>query len=209
MTPDEWLNSPGVADHPGLAPFEKDCGTCHVVDGLTEGGMRDAPKLFAWGSPQWIARMIRKPGASDLYGYLEEKDQMPAFTRDQLTENDVTTVIRFLKNDYLGARRPRKPRSRLRSSRLPILEWALLTEGRWQSVFPRPETPRLSSAIHTSAIPHLPAGIRTLPSPSLLSPTGDSRKRDPRSNRVVGFSKKWAAAIPRRPHYGTHDHSYY
>ncbi len=47
--------------------------------------------------------MIHKPGSSDLYGYLEKEDQMPAFTRDQLTENDVTTLIRFLKNDYLGA----------------------------------------------------------------------------------------------------------
>jgi ubiquinol-cytochrome c reductase cytochrome b subunit len=100
QTPDEWLNSPGVADHPGLAPFQKECGTCHVIDGLSEGGTRDAPKLFAWGSRQWIARMIHKPGAPDLYGYLEPKDQMPAFGADQLTENDVTTVIRYLRNDY-------------------------------------------------------------------------------------------------------------
>ena len=44
--------------------------------------------------------MIHKPGAPDLYGYLEAKDQMPAFGADQLTENDVTTVIRYLRNDY-------------------------------------------------------------------------------------------------------------
>ncbi len=105
MTPEEWLNSPGVSDHPGLDLFSKNCGECHVVEGLTEGGTRDAPKLFAWGSPQWMARMIHKPGAPDLYGYLEAKDQMPAFTEEQLTRNDVTMLIRFLKNDYLGARK--------------------------------------------------------------------------------------------------------
>ena len=110
MTPEEWLNSPGVADHPGQAPFVKDCGRCHVVDGLTEGGYRDAPKLFAWGSKQWTSRMIHKPGSPDLYGYLEKKDQMPAFTSDQLTENDVTTLIRFLKNDYLDAPKPQESR---------------------------------------------------------------------------------------------------
>ena len=74
---------------PASQPFQKECGTCHVIDGLSEGGTRDAPELFAWGSPQWIARMIHKPGAPDLYGYLEAKDQMPAFGADQLTENDV------------------------------------------------------------------------------------------------------------------------
>ena len=110
MTPEEWLNSPGVADHPGQAPFVEDCGRCHVVDGLTEGGYRDAPKLFAWGSKQWTSRMIHKPGSPDLYGYLEKKDQMPAFTSDQLTENDVTTLIRFLKNDYLDAPKPQESR---------------------------------------------------------------------------------------------------
>jgi ubiquinol-cytochrome c reductase cytochrome b subunit len=72
--PEEWLNSPGVADNPGLEPLQKQCGACHVIDGLSEGGTRDAPKLFAWGWPKWMTRMIRKPGTPDLYGYLEPKD---------------------------------------------------------------------------------------------------------------------------------------
>ena len=98
MTPDEWLNDAkyNVANHPGQEPFVKECGECHAVEGLSEGGTRDAPRLFAWGSPRWIERMIHKPGALDLYGYLEKKDQMPSFA-DQLTENDVATVVRFLK----------------------------------------------------------------------------------------------------------------
>ncbi|AGA30753.1 cytochrome b N-terminal domain-containing protein [Singulisphaera acidiphila] len=105
MTPDEWVDSPGVANHPGLEVFNKDCKQCHlVVEGIGEGGFRDAPKLFAWGSPQWIARMIHKPGAPDLYGYLEKKDQMPAFTSEQLTKNDVNMLVRYLQNDYFGAK---------------------------------------------------------------------------------------------------------
>ncbi len=73
MTPDEWQNLPGVSTHPGLEPFTKECGTCHVMPGLTEGGDRDSPQLFGWGSPRWTARMIRKPGAADMYGYLEKE----------------------------------------------------------------------------------------------------------------------------------------
>ena len=81
MTPDDWLNSPGVSDHPGLTAFQNECGKCHVIDGLSEGGLRDAPKLFGWGSPHWIARMVRNPRSSDKYGFLDAKleHQMPAF----------------------------------------------------------------------------------------------------------------------------------
>ncbi len=104
-TPDEWLNLPGVSTHPGLEPFTKECGTCHVIAGLSEGGTRDAPQLFGWGSPRWSSRMIRKPGAADMYGYLEKADQMPPFA-DQLTDNDLRTILRYLRNDYLGAPKP-------------------------------------------------------------------------------------------------------
>jgi ubiquinol-cytochrome c reductase cytochrome b subunit len=100
VTPDEWLNSPGVSDHPGVAPFQKECGNCHEIEGLTEGGTRDAPKLFAWGSPRWTARMIRKPEAADRYGFIDDKDRMPSFGPGQLTANDVEMVIRYLKGDY-------------------------------------------------------------------------------------------------------------
>jgi ubiquinol-cytochrome c reductase cytochrome b subunit len=100
VTTEEWLDSPGVADHPGRALFEKECGTCHKIEGFTEGGIRDAPNLFAWGSPQWIARMTRKPGAPDRYGFLDQKDQMPAFAEDQVSANDMDMIIRYLKSDY-------------------------------------------------------------------------------------------------------------
>jgi ubiquinol-cytochrome c reductase cytochrome b subunit len=102
-TPIEWLNTPGVSDHPGLAPFQKECGKCHIIDGLTEeGGVRDAPKLFAWGSPQWMTRMVRKPRADDNYGFLDANatNQMPAFPADQLTGSDLEVLIRYIKGDY-------------------------------------------------------------------------------------------------------------
>ena len=53
-TLEEWQNEPGVADHPGLKVFQKECGKCHIIEGLSEGGVREAPNLFRWGSPQWI-----------------------------------------------------------------------------------------------------------------------------------------------------------
>ena len=102
MTTDDWSNSAGVSDHPGSAPFQKECGQCHVIDGFTDGGTRDAPRLFGWGSPWWIARMIRKPRSSDKYGFLDEKQekQMPAFGPDQIISSDLGAVIRYLKDDY-------------------------------------------------------------------------------------------------------------
>ncbi len=98
---EEWLNSPGVSDHPGSAAFQKECGACHEIQGYTEGGLRDAPGLFAWGSPRWLARMIRKPAAPDLYEFFGEAAKMPPFSRDQLTDNDLEMIIRYIKNDYL------------------------------------------------------------------------------------------------------------
>lgn len=102
MTPEEWLDTPGVADHPGMEPFMKDCGTCHVIPGLTEGGTRDAPDLFAYGSPRWISRMVLRPAAPGLYGFLDKKARMPGFA-GQLTDNDLSTLVRYLRDDYLGA----------------------------------------------------------------------------------------------------------
>ena len=100
LTPDEWLSTPGVADHPGSQPFQKECGQCHKIEGFTEGGTRDAPGLFAWGSNQWLNRMIRKPNAQDLYGFFDDKAQMPPFGLDQLSGNDLEMIIRFLHDDY-------------------------------------------------------------------------------------------------------------
>ena len=101
LSPAEWENQAGMEDHPGYKAFHKEgeCSTCHAEWSAPND---EAPNLFGWGSPRWVRRMIHKPGAPDLYGYLETKDQMPGFA-EQLTENDVRTIVRFLKNDYPGA----------------------------------------------------------------------------------------------------------
>ena len=145
--------------------------------------------------------MIHKPGASDLYGFLETKDQMPAFASDQLTENDVTTLIRFLKNDYLGAPRPQESRARPRSSGPPARDRAL-DRRRWagwaSSSGDAWSVPRhVSSALGSPPPPPPRARTFVIPHPPA-----------PRRNRAVWFSKKWTEAIPRRPGYGAHDHSY-
>ncbi len=57
--------------------FRKSAASATSSMGFTEGGLRDAPELFGWGSPQWIARMIRKPRSSDKYGFLDEKQDKP------------------------------------------------------------------------------------------------------------------------------------
>lgn len=120
LSPQEWLNTKAVSEHPGLELFTKECGTCHAVEGLTEGGKQDAPALFGWGSPWWTARLLRKPSAPDLYGYLEPDKQMPGFV-GQLTENDEQTIIRYLRNDYLGApsQKPPDPPESARAPRGP------------------------------------------------------------------------------------------
>jgi quinol-cytochrome oxidoreductase complex cytochrome b subunit/mono/diheme cytochrome c family protein len=105
VSADQWAQAKGVADLPGSDLFQKECGKCHAIPGLTEGGTEDAPGLFAWGSPQWVTRMIHKPGAPDLYGFLDPGKQMPGFA-GQLTDNDVRTVVHYLLNDYPGAAGP-------------------------------------------------------------------------------------------------------
>ena len=103
VTPIDWLKSGEVAEASGPRILcRRNAETCHAIEGLSKGGMRKAPQLFGWGSPWWIARMIRSPRSSDKYGFLDEKlpGQMPAFGEDQITSGDVEMLIRYLKGDY-------------------------------------------------------------------------------------------------------------
>jgi mono/diheme cytochrome c family protein len=100
VTPAEWRSTPGLDRHPGFKPFQEECGPCHVIDGFTKGGERRAPGLFAWGSSRWTARMIRKPSVGDLYGFLKDRQKMPPFGPDQMSDNDLDMVIRYLRGDY-------------------------------------------------------------------------------------------------------------
>lgn len=79
--------------HPGLAAFKKECKKCHEL-GL--GG--EAPNLSGWGSTRWLTHMIQEPGAEDLYSYIDEDKRMPAFA-DRLSENDLSTLVRYLEGE--------------------------------------------------------------------------------------------------------------
>ncbi len=104
LSPTEWDSLPGLKEHPGYLAYNKDgeCITCHADWTLPN---EEAPNLFGWGSTRWTTSMIHKPGAPDLYGWMEPEGQMPSF-KGQLTENDVRTLVRFLKNDYPGSGGP-------------------------------------------------------------------------------------------------------
>ena len=106
-TPQEWLEDPKVAEHPGLEPYQADCAKCHITAGAERGRGGDA--RCAESLRLGIAAVDRpddpQAGRPDLYGYLDKKHQMPSFA-DQLTGNDTETLIRYLRNDYPGATFP-------------------------------------------------------------------------------------------------------
>ena len=81
---------PGVAEHPGCEPFSEGMRQVPRHRGPHERRHAQCTELFGWGSPWWIARMIRNPRSSDKYGFLDEKQpgQMPAFGDDQITSGD-------------------------------------------------------------------------------------------------------------------------
>ncbi len=101
----QWYERTDPESHPGYKLFTKECAECHGLGEpglplIEPGGVMEAPNLFAYGSTRWLTRMIENPGADSLYGYLEEEDRMPAFA-DRLSENDMTTLVRYLQGDYL------------------------------------------------------------------------------------------------------------
>ncbi len=108
----EWETREAVTGHPGFALFNKEgeCASCHVTLDWSspngEPGSGDgAPNLYGWGSPWYIKRLIRRPGAPHFYGFLDPAKQMPAFA-DLLSESDLEAVVRYLKADYYGAETP-------------------------------------------------------------------------------------------------------
>jgi mono/diheme cytochrome c family protein len=103
VTPAEWADDPKVKDHPGRKLYQKECAECHTMGdpGARSKKLQPAPDLFAWGSDRWTARMIKHPGSTSYYGHLEEEEEqkMPAFA-GQITDADVSTLVRYLKGDY-------------------------------------------------------------------------------------------------------------
>ena len=103
QTVEVWAAEPRVKEHPGFQPFVEKCLNCHAVGNLGAADkLNRAPGLFAYGSPQWLGRMIKNPGARDLYGFLKAHEQMPGFA-EELTRNDLDMIIRLLRDEYVGA----------------------------------------------------------------------------------------------------------
>jgi ubiquinol-cytochrome c reductase cytochrome b subunit len=107
---EEWSRNPRIQRNPGYAPFVEECLTCHTVGNWgEEGKTMKAPNLFAYGSPAWLARMIRRPDSPLNYSHLGSRQAMPSFDEGQLSESELTTLTRYLLDDYLGIQpRPRQ-----------------------------------------------------------------------------------------------------
>jgi len=111
-SPDDWAARKEVREHPGRKWFFKrgECANCHSLNGVgslaangsdaKKGYTLPAPDLFGWGSPRWVARMIKNPGSRHLYGYLGEEQKMPGFGA-QLSADDLESLVKFLKGDFL------------------------------------------------------------------------------------------------------------
>lgn len=108
IAPDEpqsvWENSEAVQNHPGYALYNDQCVGCHSFGEADEASF--GPNLYRWGSLQWFRRVVRQPNAPDLYGLVDTSCQMPSFA-DQMTENDIETVYRYLREfAEAGAAKP-------------------------------------------------------------------------------------------------------
>lgn len=103
----EWIEREDIQRHPGFKHFQEggECAQCHV-DWVFPN--EEAPNLYGWGSPWWIRRMILRPGAPHLYGFLSEEERMPAF-EGRLTENDLRAIVRLLRDDFVGSAPPSTP----------------------------------------------------------------------------------------------------
>ena len=55
------------------------------------------PTMAKYGSAQWLTDFIRNPGAARHYG---AKNEMPAYPPQQLTDEDLNLLVRWLTGDY-------------------------------------------------------------------------------------------------------------
>lgn len=92
--------------HPGVDPDELpeelasgreafddlECSSCHELAPEEEGG---APNLNGYGSDEWLTGFLRHPDAELYYG---EGNEMPSFEPHELTDEDVTAVITWLRH---------------------------------------------------------------------------------------------------------------
>jgi ubiquinol-cytochrome c reductase cytochrome b subunit len=98
MPPAVWLADPKLKESAGFQLFRKECARCHK---LGDRG-KDGPNLYGWGSLPYFRRMVRDPGAADLYGFAPKSCRMPSFA-DELTDDDLEALHRYLRGDYVDA----------------------------------------------------------------------------------------------------------
>ncbi|MDB5351885.1 MAG: cytochrome b subunit of the bc complex [Planctomycetota bacterium] len=102
VTVEEWAANPNLKNQWGYKIFVENCLQCHTAGNLGSRGKEvSAPSLFAYGSPQWLAKMIKNPETKGYYAFLKSHERMPGFA-DQLTPNDLEMVIRLLRDDFIG-----------------------------------------------------------------------------------------------------------
>ena len=83
------------------------CTECHKFH--DKGKLGDAPELTGWGSPEWIAGIIRNPADVHYYGKLN--DRMPAYAasttdpaQNTLDVRQIELLVRWLRGQWYEER---------------------------------------------------------------------------------------------------------
>ncbi len=79
------------------------CADCHTTIGeefeaISDDDADGYPTMAKYGSAEWLKDFIRNPGAARHYG---AKNQMPAYPPEQLTDEDLDLLTRWLTHNYL------------------------------------------------------------------------------------------------------------
>ena len=79
------------------------CADCHTSIGedfvaVSDDDADGYPTLAKYGSTAWLKDFIRNPGAARHYG---EKNQMPAYSPQQLRDDELDLLVRWMTGDYL------------------------------------------------------------------------------------------------------------
>ena len=79
------------------------CVDCHTSLGedfvaVADDDADGYPTLAKYGSAVWLKDFIRNPGAVRHYG---EKNQMPAYSPQQLRDDELDLLVRWMTHDYL------------------------------------------------------------------------------------------------------------
>jgi ubiquinol-cytochrome c reductase cytochrome b subunit len=68
---------------------ERNCDTCHELDGTTEG---EGPMLWKHGAAPWVRKLLQDPASPLFYG---EKNDMPAYGK-KLTAEELDSLSAFV-----------------------------------------------------------------------------------------------------------------